>query len=255
MGVYVFFSLLVLIAYPISVYKLIKSYHHRRRSNGEHSIWLPVALMPVLACILSYITVVGFLAGLGPGMFMMLCAIPFSLVSLFMHFFSGRDSQKVKNDVLPLKWGVRLLVFVLVLSMSLAPLIGYIGISSACFYLHAALAEPIIVAVHAYQADKGMYPPYLEALTPEYLKRIPKPICLYLNPVIPFMDSRAYTLEQNNLRYHLHWCSSWNTHQTTGEKPIISVMNVALGFPQRYDFETGKWSSISKFDGVCSFLV
>ena len=41
---------------------------------------------------------------------------------------------------------------------------------------------------------------------------------------------------------------------TPGDVTLLVVPNLAGGWPQRYNLETGKWSQISYLDGVCSFL-
>jgi hypothetical protein len=246
--------LLVLLAYPISVYALIKWYHSRRMSNGERSIWIPIACMPILACIWSYLTVVLYIGAFGPGLWMLLCSLPVTVISL-LQFFTGQNAQKAKNDIPKLQWWIRLLVFTLTLSMSLAPILGLTVISSACYKLHSWLAEPIIGALHAYEADSGAYPRDLETLVPDYLETIPKPFCLYLNPVFVLLwnsNDNRHDMRQ----YHIEHCTNTEreTNNRTGERIILTVENIAGGFPYRYNLQTGEWSSVSYFDGVCSYL-
>jgi hypothetical protein len=237
--------LLIFLAYPISVYALIKWYHIRTMTNGERSIWIPIVYMPILACIWSYLTVVLYHGAWGPGILMVICSVPLTFVNLIIHYTNGNTSQ---DDIPNGRWWIRLLIVLLIICMSLAPFGGLQVIPSVCNKLHAQIAEPIISALHAYEADNGVYPRHFEALVPEYLKTIPKPVCLYLNPAFVLLQGNSD--EHHDIRhYHLEWCATWEDNVAVGEYPMIILQEVTVGYLFRYNLHTSEWSSVSYFDG------
>ncbi len=117
-----------------------------------------------------------------------------------------------------------------------APFFELIAFRSLCFSLNQRSAQPLIAAVERYHTQEGAYPPSLSYLLPGYLDAIPRGKCTPLNE--SSFEAPAFDL---------YVCSP-------EESTILTVPIGSGEWIQRYNFESGKWATISFLDGACSYL-
>lgn len=196
----------------------------------------------------SLMTVWGFVGGFGPGAVLLLISLPTTIIAIIWHFYSGillqGKTKKGKPQTPIQRWYTFIVVLVMITGISLSPIIGYGTITQFCYQHHVVVSQPIIVALDNYRLDHDAYPSELEELVPIYLDSIPRPTCLQFSPFqgdyqIVFCNVRSYNGED---------------YEVIGIKSILWLDVVQSGFMQRYALETGQWSSVSVFDGICSFL-
>jgi hypothetical protein len=116
-----------------------------------------------------------------------------------------------------------------------APVLGPFGMGEICDRLNRDRAQTLIAGTQAYQSDNsGAFPADLAALLPGYVTDLPQPACF---PGGSAWDYKNYTL----------------MHCPTGET-LLTIYTIRGVTVQRYNFQTGQWSSISFLDGECNFL-
>jgi hypothetical protein len=132
----------------------------------------------------------------------------------------------------------RLYVFggLLIVVTHLFPFFGSMTIDSACFRITQRNAEPLIAAVETYYRENGTYPKDVVSLQPEYLAEIPTPGCSWLSTQ-PDWPPVSYKL------------------QVCRDGPVLLTNESSDGTSiERYNYDTGVWSSVSFLDGACSYL-
>ena len=130
----------------------------------------------------------------------------------------------------------------LILSLPLVPVVGGGMIRSRCDKLNRDEGATIVVALEAYKEARGAYPQALEQLVPEYTPALPTLHC--------FDKYERY----NQLGFLRSEPEMELVTCTPEDVTLLVVPDLAGGWPQRYNLETGKWSQISFLDGVCSYL-
>lgn len=216
-------------------------FHRLRNSAYAQFTWLALLSMIAVGAFMAYFTVISFGGAFGIGAFMQCLGLPAGLFGLLLHYSLEKRGEKAKNSGLYSQWWAKGLVALLIFAYLSSPVWGFRAITSYCFWQNAAIAQPIIDGVERYKTANGEYPSRLEALVSLYLEEIPSPICL---------DSSASSYQET---YTLERCR--DSGNPDGEGRFIIWLDVVQGgFPQRYDFRTKEWSSISMFDGVCSYL-
>lgn len=200
-------------------------------------IWLVIpflALLLLWAVIGPVVLAYSFGGGFGPGTMVTLLTFPADLLALVILIIGGiivfirlRKTKSQRGRYL----AYYLVGSVLILSLPLVPVIGGGMIRGRCDKLNRDVGDTIVVALEAYKETHGEYPQTLDQLVPEYLPAVPTLHCF---------DKYEREIE-------LVTCTPENV-------TLLVVPDLAGGWPQRYNLETGEWSQISFLDGVCSFL-
>jgi hypothetical protein len=185
----------------------------------------------VLAALCAVYT---FGGAFGPGM-LMFClsflAVPLSLLILLLGrrpFFRvfAEDRQRCR---------FYLIGGLLIAALQLSPVVGHYAIRAICHAQNRRTGAQIIMTVETYKREHGSYPEDLSALVPKYMPALPSPGCSWLSSNEWAEDGFA-----------LQRCRS-------GEV-LLTVRSVDRSSVERYNFETGNWSSVSFLDGACSYL-
>lgn len=210
--------------YFVSVLLLTWYYHHLRFTQHSRSIWKTFAAMMLMGLVNGFCAVYGSMAGFGGGTWMMIGSFPVTLVAIVYHIalsfgLRRKFKNKMKSGYALYRLRTKIVAFIAVVTYSLSPLIGFVTISTACYRLHTASAQPIIDALEDYHGDHNQYPAELDALVPNYISRIPYPACHI--PYLMFSPGYNY--------------SRWD------ETYRIEVRSVHLFGLNRYYQATGEW--------------
>jgi hypothetical protein len=203
----------------------------------KSSKWAIVALLLIvaLAVYMAFYSVHNFGGAFGAGMALSCLTMVLIPISLIIWLLVRRPfGRKFGEDVLRRKlyiWGGLLIVVT-----HLFPFIGSMTIDGACFRITQQNAETIITAVENYHQDIGVYPSDIETLQLDYLAEIPSPGCVWLST----------QPDWSPVSYEIQTCNDGTVLLTNESSDGTSI--------ERYNFSTGNWSSISIFDGACSFL-
>jgi hypothetical protein len=146
---------------------------------------------------------------------------------LYSRFFRAFSPGRLRR-------AVYLLGGLLIVVLQCSPMPGSYLINFTCYLGNQEKSRPMIAALETYHQDQGHYPETLTALVPTYLPALPTPACNTLSG------------NQQKPQFALVHCSP--------EETLVTVFSVDGSSIQRYSFATGNWSSISFFDGACSFL-
>jgi hypothetical protein len=152
------------------------------------------------------------------------------LLVITVRILRSRPWQGIRRQQVLVLAGIPLIVLTVY-----APVVGPFGLGGICDWLNRDRAQPLIAGVQAYQSDNGgMYPPNLAALAPKYAVDLPQPACFPAGSTWEYKDFGL-------------------THCPTGET-LLTIYTIRGVSVQRYNFSTGRWSSISFLDGECNFL-
>jgi len=100
----------------------------------------------------------------------------------------------------------------------------FVGVLQKSRFLRArteALANLMLarLALHAYRKDKGVYPPNLESLVPQYLNKVPRD---------PFSENKALRYERVGRRYKL-WSVGPDARDDNGQPAIHAAARTPAG--------------------------
>ncbi|MFZ5858987.1 MAG: hypothetical protein ACOYZ6_19340 [Chloroflexota bacterium] len=115
------------------------------------------------------------------------------------------------------------------------PLMSF-GIARICDSYHRQLALPIIQGITSFEQNKKYTPPDSYMLVPDYLEKIPTPICL-----LPYDWTNGKRLQR----------AIFYTVECESENHFVAVMSTDLNSIQAYDFSTNSWSKVYSFDSSC----
>ena len=110
------------------------------------------------------------------------------------------------------------------------------GIEKTCDVYHQQLALPMIRGIIAFEQSKRYSPPDAYMLVPEYLEKVPTPICL-----LPYDWINGEELQK----------AIFYTVECENGEHFVAVMATDLNSIQAYDFSTNSWSEIFSFDSSC----
>ena len=217
---------LLAISLPLYVLALWKSWK-----------WAILALFLIvgLGVYTAFYSVHNFGGAFGPGMILSCLAVflvPISIILLILlrHPFIRKFPDNILRNRLYF-WGGVLIIF-----SQMVPFFGSYTVDAVCYRTTRQNAAPLITAIEAYFEQKGTYPEKIEILQPAYLVEIPVPGCSWLST-------------QGNWpppRFEIQTCNNGTVLLTNESTDGTSI--------QRYNFNTGNWSSISFLDGSCSHL-
>lgn len=194
--------------------------------------WAPVLGLALVSLPSPFLVIATMGGGWGPGtLFCCLpgLVVPLSLITILLarpRFWRAFPDDRGRRRLF-LAGGA------LIVLLQLLPAVGSQAIRWTCSVLSAGTASRIAEAAQAYQHDHGDYPEDLQALVPNYLPAVPAPACAWLSG----REGNAFDIAS---------CG-------TGPTLIVSP-SVDGGGIERFNLETGNWSSISFLDGACSFL-
>ena len=210
-------------------------------------IWLAIpfiAMLVVWAIVGPQVLAYSFGGGFGAGSMISMLTFPADCIALILLILGGIILfVRLKRAA---QWKRYLVCYLigttLILLLPLVPVIGGGMIRSRCDKLNRNEGDTIVVALEAYKATHGQYPQTLDQLVPEYMPALPTLHC--------FDTYERY----NQLGYLRSEAEMELVTCTREDVTLLVVPDLAGGWPQRYNLETGKWSQISFLDGVCSHL-
>jgi hypothetical protein len=189
----------------------------------------------ILAVYAAFYSVHNFGGAFGAGMALSCLTVILVPISLIILILLRRPfGRKFGDDVKRRRWYV--FGGLLIAVTYLFPLFGSMTIDAACYRITQRNAKPLIAAVEIYYQEHGVYPGDIESLTPDYLANIPAPGCVWLSKQ-PDWPPVSYKLQS---------CNDDTVLLTNESSDGTSI--------ERYNFDTGVWSSVSFFDGACSYL-
>jgi hypothetical protein len=115
------------------------------------------------------------------------------------------------------------------------PLMSF-RIVKTCDGYHRQLALPLIQGIKSFEQHKKYTPPDSYMLVPDYLEKIPTPICL-----LPFDWINDKGLQK----------AIFYTVECESEEHFVAVMATDLNSIQAFDFSTNSWSKVYSFDSSC----
>lgn len=236
-----FFGILLLavpLFYVIVVIGFVRWYVATQTAQMSATVaWsLRIAVISIIIVAMGLATIFTFFGAFGPGAWIQCGALPFSICAISYYAIRAkRVPRKSKNDQHPKRWLSHFGAVICISVVSLSPILGSIVVGSVFQLINHNRAQGLINAIDAYHADSGEYPDSIDLLMPDYITDVPEPFATF---TIPNVD--GYT------GFQYQECRDGNH--------IVWYNPPRGGFPVRYHFESGHWSSISVFDGVCSFL-
>lgn len=115
------------------------------------------------------------------------------------------------------------------------PLMSF-GIAKTCDGYHRQLALPLIQGITSFEQNKKYTPPDSYMLVPDYLEKIPTPICL-----LPYDWTNGGEFQK----------AIFYTVECESDDHFVAVMSTDLNSIQAYDFSTNSWSKVYSFDSSC----
>ena len=190
-----------------------------------------LGFMTLESIMVAFYTVLTFSGAFGPGilLFFSPClTIPLSLIMLVMGWPRASRAARRSN----LQRGFYLIGCIAIIGMQAAPMVGNSAIGGYCDGQTTQAGNQIAAALQEYKRYKGDYPSSLETLAPGYLAQVPYQQCL--GPLGRKVDFQLVKCRNNVVLL--------TTHSFNGAEVL------------RYNFQVGKWSSISFLDGTCSYI-
>jgi hypothetical protein len=177
-------------------------------------------------------------AGFGPGAIVTLIAFPYGLFCFVL--LTGLGFRAIKNIQ---NWNENIpkalvvgIISILSILLPLAPAIGGAAIRNRCDRMNREIGMTIVDAMKAFEIDHGEFPRHVTQLVPSYLSEVPSPVC--------FDKFLVYGITgAANAEFEIVDCAD----------VVLTVPDLSLGFPQRYNFADSEWSMMSFLDGICYF--
>lgn len=227
-GIFLFVGFVIPIVFLIF---LGISYRKAIKRNTFKSL-IVFAVMALLANALislgSVYTVIRIVPMLG-----LLCLyLPGVIGLVFVISDQPRDSETCSINV---RRAISFAQVALIGSFVAIPLLSF-GIVRTCDSYHRQLALPIIQGMTSFEQNKKYIPPDSYMLVPDYLEKIPTPICL-----LPYDWTNGGGFQK----------AIFYTVECESDDHYVAVMSTDLNSIQAYDFSTNSWSKVYSFDSSC----